>query len=164
VTVGKAAGGDMRVDDVVLVGSPGAGGENPHASDLHGKVYVGSSDEDFVTHLGGDDRRLLGADPAGRDFGGTRFEVEPQGEFDLDGDGLKAGIENHTSYFDDADQMQREHRGDRDSDSLVNIGKIVSGRGGSVDEVSPRTEPNDAWWLKQAGQSWLDGHTFLRGG
>lgn len=164
VTVGTAAGGGMRVDDVVLVGSPGAGGKNPHASDLHGNVFVGSSDEDFVTHLGGDDRRLLGADPAHDDFGGTRFKVEPQGEFSLDGDGLKAGIENHTSYFDDADQMEREHRGERDSDSLVNIGKVVSGRGDSVDEVSPRTESNDAWWLKQAGQSWLDRHTSHRGG
>ena len=164
VTVGKAAGGDMRVDDVILVGSPGPGDENPHASDLHGTVYVGSSDEDFVTHLGSTDDKSLGVDPAHEDFGGTRFRVEPQGEFDFDGDGLDAGIENHTSYFDDADQMEREHRGDRDSDSLINVGKIVSGRGDTVDEVSPRTETNEAWWLKRAGQSWFDQHVLHRGG
>ncbi|MCW2840826.1 MAG: hypothetical protein JWR55_2309 [Aeromicrobium sp.] len=163
VTVGKAAGGDMHVDDVVLVGSPGPGDENPHASDLHGRVYVGSSDEDFVTHLGSTDDKSLGVDPANEDFGGTRFRVEPQGEFGLDGDGLDAGIENHTSYFDDADQMSREHRGDQDSDSLINVGKIVAGRGDTVDQVSPRTEDNDAWWIKQAGHSWLD-RVLHRGG
>lgn len=170
VAVGKAAGGDMEVDDVILVGSPGPGDENPRASDLHGKVYVGSSDEDFVTHLGGSDDKMLGVDPAGEDFGGTRFRVEPQGEFNLTKDGLGRGVENHTSYFDDRDDMGDEGRGYRDSESLINIGKIVSGDGGSVEEVDPRTEDNDAWWIKQAADdgadavgNWFERHILGRG-
>lgn len=170
VAVAKAAGGDMRVDDVILVGSPGTGDENPRASDLHGKVYVGSSDEDFVTHLGGDDDTLLGVDPAGEDFGGTRFKVEPQGEFNISEDGVGRGIENHTSYFDDARIMAGEGREYRDSESLVNVGRVVSGHGGSVDQVDPRTEDNDAWWIKQGAEdgkeaagSWFDRFVLRRG-
>lgn len=170
VTVGKAAGGDMRVDDVVLVGSPGPGDENPRASDLHGKVYVGSSDEDFVTRLGTKDDKSLGVDPANEDFGGTRFKVEPQGEFNLSKDGLGRGIENHTSYFDDAATMGEEGRGRRDSESLINIGRVVSGDGASVDRVSPRTEDNEAWWVKQAADdgkeaagNWFERRVLGRG-
>jgi hypothetical protein len=169
VAVGKAAGGDMRVDDVVLVGSPGPGDENSRASDLHGKVYVGSSDEDFVTRLGTKDDKSLGVDPANEDFGATRFKVEPQGEFNLSKDGFGRGIENHTSYFDDAQTMDDEGRGYRDSDSLINIGRVVSGQGETVEEVSPRDEENEAWWIKQAaddgGQAagnWFDRYV-LRG-
>jgi len=170
VTVGKAAGGDMRVDDVILVGSPGPGDENPRASDLHGNVFVGSSDEDFVTRLGTDRDKSLGVDPAGEDFGGTRFRVEPQGEFNINKDGFGRGIENHTSYFDDRDDMLDEGRGYRDSDSLVNIGKVVSGDGGSVERVDPRTEDNEAWWIKQgasdtkdAAGNWFERHVLRRG-
>ena len=170
VTVGKAAGADTRVDDVILVGSPGPGDENPRASDLHGNVFVGSSDEDFVTRLGTDRDKSLGVDPAGEDFGGTRFRVEPQGEFNISKDGFGRGIENHTSYFDDRDDMLDEGRGYRDSDSLVNIGKIVSGDGGSVERVDPRTEDNEVWWIKQgasdtkdAAGNWFERHVLRRG-
>ena len=169
VAVGKAAGGDMEVDDVILVGSPGPGDENPHASDLHGKVYVGSSDEDFVTHLGTTHDKSLGVDPANEDFGATRFKVEPQGEFNLTKDGLGRGVENHTSYFDDAQTMDDEGRGHRDSESLINIGKIVSGEGSTVEQVDPRTEDNDAWWIKQgaddtkdAASNWFERHILGR--
>jgi hypothetical protein len=170
VTVGKAAAGDMHVDDVILVGSPGPGDENTHASDLHGNVYVGSSDEDFVTRLGTTDDKSLGVDPANEDFGGTRFKVDPQGEFNLSKDGLDRGIENHTSYFDDAQRMQDEGRGTSDSASLINIGRVVSGEGDSVDRVSPRTEDNEAWWIKQAADdgkeaagNWFERHVLGRG-
>jgi hypothetical protein len=155
-TVGKAAGLGMDADDVVLVGSPGAGGENPKASDLSGHVYVGSSDEDFVTHLGGADDKSLGADPASEDFGAVRFRVDPQGEFNISGSGVGRGIENHTSYFDDADTMAAEGRGDQDSASLVNIGKVVAGHGDQVERVDERTESNEAWWIKQGADDTLN--------
>lgn len=164
-TVGKAAGMDMDADDIVLVGSPGAGGENPNASDLRGNIYVGSSDEDFVTHLGSDDDKSLGVDPASEDFGATRFRVDAQGAFNLSVDGGKRGVENHTSYFDDRDAMQDEGRGSQDSASLVNIGKVVAGHGDQVERVDRRTEDNDAWWLKQAGDdglSWLERYVLRR--
>ena len=157
VTVGKAAGMDMDADDIVLVGSPGAGDENPRASDLRGNVYVGSSDEDFVTHLGSNDDKSLGVDPASEDFGATRFRVDPQGEFTISVEGTKRGIENHTSYFDDRDAMEDEGRGSQDSVSLVNVGKVVAGHGDQVELVDERTESNEAWWIKQAADDGKDG-------
>lgn len=159
VTVAKAAGGDMHADDVVLVGSPGVGDENAKVSDLHGRVYVGASDEDFVSHLGGSDDKSLGVDPASEDFGATRFRVDPQGEFDISVEGGKRGIQSHTSYFDDRDMMNDEGRGSKDSVSLANIGKVVAGHGDRVDRVDRRTEGNEAWWLQEgaeAGSSWFE--------
>ena len=157
VTVGKAAGMDMDADDIVLVGSPGAGDENPKATDLRGRVYVGSSSEDFVTRLGSNDDKSLGVDPASDDFGATRFRVDPQGEFNLTVEGGKRGIENHTSYFDDRDAMEDEGRGSQDSASLINIGKVVAGHGDQVERVDRRSESNEAWWIKQAADDGKDG-------
>ncbi|RYJ05401.1 MAG: hypothetical protein EON52_11775, partial [Actinomycetales bacterium] len=52
--------------------SPGAGDENPHASDLRGNVYVGAAGDDFVSRLGSTEDASLGRDPTSEDFGATR--------------------------------------------------------------------------------------------
>lgn len=152
VATGIAAGDGMDADDVVLVGSPGAGRENPSADHLTGKVYVGSSDEDFVTRLGTEQDVSLGVDPASEDFGATRFRVDEQGEFNITSSGFGRGIENHTSYFDDRETMDSEGRGAEDSASLVNVGKVVAGHGADVEQVGHRTEKNEAWWIKQGAE------------
>ena len=63
---------ETGTDDLVLVGSPGAGVE--HAADLDvpaGHVFVGASSRDPVSYV---DR--FGADPAQESFGAVRFEAE----------------------------------------------------------------------------------------
>lgn len=139
-TVAKAAGqdGTLDVDDIVLVGSPGAGDENRQASDLRGNVYVGSAGDDFVTRLGGHSDASLGADPASEGFGGTRFDVDTPGDFAFDD--WKTNLDLHTSYFDS------------DSASLANVGKVVAGAGGDVDEVDHRRAPNSVWFTQEAAE------------
>ncbi|MGJ9412957.1 alpha/beta hydrolase [Aeromicrobium sp. CF4.19] len=157
VTTGIAAGDGMDADDVVLVGSPGAGDANPTADHLTGNVYIGASDEDFVTRLGTEQDVSLGVDPASEGFGGVRFRVDEQGEFTLSPSGFERGAENHTSYFDDKETMEDEGRGTQDSASLANIAKVVAGHGGDVERHDPRTESNEAWWLRQAGEDARNG-------
>ncbi|MEJ7634094.1 alpha/beta hydrolase [Aeromicrobium sp.] len=139
-TVGKAAGqdGTLDVDDIVLVGSPGAGEENPHASDLRGNVYVGSAGDDFVSRLGSTGDVSLGTDPASAGFGGTRFEVDTPGDFAFDD--WDTNLDIHTSYFD------------RDSSSLANVGMVVANDGGDVDEVDHRQAPNSVWYAQEAAE------------
>lgn len=150
-TTGKAAGDfDMDSDNVVLVGSPGPGHGNVHASDLRGTVYVGSAEDDPVTRLGNSTRAGLGVDPASADFGAIRFRVENQEAFSLSVPGLLGGLENHVSYFDSALQMADENRGFRDSVSLLDIGKVVVDRGGEVDVVAGRSTSSVEWWSGQA--------------
>ncbi|GAA2080858.1 alpha/beta hydrolase [Aeromicrobium halocynthiae] len=150
-TTGKAAGDfDMDSDNVVLVGSPGPGRGNVHASDLRGTVYVGSADDDPVTRLGNGGSIGLGVDPASAEFGAIRFRVENQEAFSLSGSGLLAGLENHVSYFDSRREMQEEGRALRDSASLGDIGKVVVDRGGEVDVVPGRTGSSIDWWGEQA--------------
>ncbi|WP_441250802.1 alpha/beta hydrolase [Kitasatospora sp. McL0602] len=139
--VGLAArqpGGPVA-DDVVLVGSPGAGTDRADGLGLApGHVYVGAADCDPVSHLpdlptvaggmlaGGlpgavlrqlvdpPDELWFGRDPAGSGFGARRFQVAP-------GEPLDA-FASHSAYFD------------ADSESLANIGRIVAGQG---DRISP---------------------------
>ncbi|KAA1397512.1 alpha/beta hydrolase [Aeromicrobium ginsengisoli] len=148
-TVAKAAGhdGTLDVDDIVLVGSPGAGDENPHASDLRGNVYAGSAGDDFVSRLGSNNALSLGVDPASKGFGATRFEVDTPGDFAFDD--WKTNLDIHTSYFD------------RDSSSLANVGKVVAGNGGDVDEVDQRVAPNSLWFAQEAAE---DGWRATRAG
>lgn len=129
-TVGIASGEGLPVDNTVLVGSPGPGDENDHASDLSGDVYVGSASNDFVTRLGNPTDEGLGNDPANEDFGAHRFQV------DNVTDGIS--MENHTSYFD------------RNSTSVDSIGRIVAGNGDEVEEIEGRGfGSNGQWWLEQ---------------
>lgn len=63
------------VDQVVLIGSPGVGGDPHTVTDLHlrdDQLYVGSASRDVVTTLYGE----LGDDPSFDSFGGTRFKAE----------------------------------------------------------------------------------------
>ncbi len=92
-------------DDLVLVGSPGAGVE--HAADLDvpaGHVFVGASSRDPVSYV---DR--FGADPSHESFGAVRFEAEPVGR------SWHLSFGAHTTYFD-------PH-----SESLANIAHVVTG-------------------------------------
>jgi hypothetical protein len=92
-------------DDLVLVGSPGAGVD--HAADLEvppGHVFVGANSRDPVSYA---DR--FGADPAYESFGAVRFEAEAVGR------SWHLSLGDHTTYFD-------PH-----SESLANIAHVVTG-------------------------------------
>lgn len=139
-TVAKASGDGLDVDATVLVGSPGAGAGNDHASDLSGEVYVGSAQDDFVTRFGNSSVAGLGDDPAGADFGATRFQVD-------DAVDNPFSIDNHTSYFDDG------------STSLDSVGSIVAGNGDQVEAIDGRSgSETPLWWADNtAGEAgrWL---------
>lgn len=139
-TVAKAAGqdGTLDVDDIVLVGSPGAGDENPRASDLRGNVYVGSADDDFVSRLGSNNATSLGVDPASKAFDATRFKVDTPGDFAFDD--WDTNLDIHTSYFD------------RGSSSLAEVGKVVADNGDDVNEVGQRRAPNSVWFAQEAAE------------
>jgi hypothetical protein len=92
-------------DDLVLVGSPGAGVED--AADLDvpaGHVFVGASSRDPISYV---DR--FGADPSHESFGAVRFEAEAVGR------SWHLSFGDHTTYFD-------PH-----SESLANIAHVVTG-------------------------------------
>lgn len=139
-TVAKAGSEGMQVDDLVLLGSPGAGEGNTHVTDLNARnVYVGSSDDDPVTRLGNRGSVGLGNDPAHMDFGGKRFHVGSSGgDFDSGLLGWKRGLDNHVAYYEE------------DSPWLRDIVKIAAGDGNRVQEVAAReTYSNYGWWLKE---------------
>lgn len=127
-TVGWA-GDDGRLSDaldtVTLLGSPGAGGVA--TADEFGigarNVYVGAASDDAVGHLGGATSTTgiggLGIDPATTAFGAQRFRAE--------GGGLAPVVGNHSSYFQIG------------SESLENLGRIVSGRGGDITRENRRS-------------------------
>jgi pimeloyl-ACP methyl ester carboxylesterase len=116
----------IDVDDIVLVGSPGAGGGVDHASELGvgaDHVWVGRNSEDLVAALGDHGwvggHTLFGAglgnDPSEDDFGAHRFEAE-----DVTRSGWHRGVGQHGNYFN------------VDTESLYNIGRVVDGHGGDV--------------------------------
>jgi pimeloyl-ACP methyl ester carboxylesterase len=127
-TTGLAASKEgMRVDDLVLIGSPGAGHANT-AGDLHmsgDHVYVGSNSSDTVTYrtrtaFGWDP---LGQDPAGDEFGATRFQAEA-----TDRNPAVPGIADHSKYYDPG------------SESLYNISSVVTGDYSDVTTAEQRDE------------------------
>lgn len=121
-----AAGSGMRVDEVVLIGSPGTDLAQS-AAEFHlpdgGHVYVGAASTDPVTHLGGNQSTVpgtditvgLGNDPADDDFGSTRFRAEVPG--------LTDPISDHSSYLQSG------------SESLYSIATIASGQGDRLEEL-----------------------------
>lgn len=120
----------MRPDDVVLIGSPGVDAATT-AADLGigaGHVFVGSASRDPVTKVPSNDREPLGVDPASGGFGGTRFHAE---SVHRGGDLLVAGLPvetaDHSRYFEVSDDVPP-----RPSESLQNIGDVVTGRGDTI--------------------------------
>ncbi|MGF1431724.1 alpha/beta hydrolase [Kitasatospora sp. LaBMicrA B282] len=129
-------------DDVVLIGSPGAGVNSAADLRLPGHVWVGAADNDMVTHtpsradvlagaIGGPvglyiahkfDPRAgwYGTDPASADFGAQRFAV--------DDSSCPNPIDAHLKY-------QTPGNG---GPSLNNIGAIVAGQYGQVQREDRR--------------------------
>lgn len=127
---------DLPVDDVVLVGSPGAGEHAVHATDLQvgrGHVWVGAASSDPISWLGDHgwlnlhdlDGGGLGTDPAGDGFGATRFDAEVPGHHG------GVHLADHSAYFTPG------------SESLDNIARVVDGQYAAVTHAPPRHDP---WW------------------
>ncbi|MER6607254.1 alpha/beta hydrolase [Streptomyces sp. NPDC000927] len=146
LTVGTAArqdGGIPGADDIVLLGSPGTGART--ADELNvakGHVFVGSADNDPVTHLParkdllgpvltgpterGDDEIWFGRDPASKNFRAIRME-SGDGPLPLwlSGQGPTPA---HSGYFD----------AERNPSAADNIARIVAGHSGSITTEAPR--------------------------
>jgi pimeloyl-ACP methyl ester carboxylesterase len=122
---------DLAADDVVLIGSPGAGpaGEASDFSVGEDHVFVGRNSDDLVAFLGDEGSYHnpggLGIDPSSEDFGATRFQAESEHR-----NGWR-DIENHSRYYD------------HDSESLYNLGRIVDGEAGGVNTAEQSYDP---WW------------------
>ncbi|MFF4950834.1 alpha/beta hydrolase [Streptomyces chattanoogensis] len=125
-TLGQAAQreGGIPADDIILVGSPGTGAQKAEELGVGADhVWAGAADSDLVTHAPSDAEKgfgiaghlwdphelHFGQDPASEEFGGRRFGVNP---------GWNPS--SHSDYFESG------------SESLDNIGRIVSGRHGEV--------------------------------
>ncbi|AWB91814.1 alpha/beta hydrolase [Aeromicrobium chenweiae] len=108
-TAAHAAHDGLAADDLVLLGSPGAGGDAHDVSDLNmgdGHVYVGSRDNDPVTWLGGEGRLGLGEDPSQASFGATRIDVGDGDTFHVEDFGQ--GLKNHTTYFEPGSESLKD--------------------------------------------------------
>lgn len=107
------------VNQVVLIGSPGVGGEAHSVTDLHlrdDQLYVGSASRDVVTTTYGQ----LGSDPSYDSFGGTRFKAE-----NVNRDfGFPWQFDDHSRYYDDGTH----------SESLYAMADIVTGQGDQLDD------------------------------
>jgi len=126
----------LAADDLVVVGSPGLGGDTDSAADLgidpH-HVWAGANSHDPIALLGNDGSvhlELLGGlglgdDPVEDDFGANRFTAE---SVTRDED---TPLESHVKYF--------EH----DTESLANMTRIVIGDYG---EVRHADHVHDPWY------------------
>ncbi|TNM38559.1 hypothetical protein FHP29_15100 [Nocardioides albidus] len=130
---------DLAADDVVLIGSPGAGPADTAADFSVGAdhVYDGRNSRDFVT-LFGDEGAYhnpggLGVDPSSEDFGAQRFEAESVDRSSV------VNTDDHSRYYD------------HDSESLYNLGKIVDGHG---DEVNAAAHSYDPWYWGSVDPEW----------
>jgi hypothetical protein len=127
----------LAADDIVLVGSPGAGAGVEHASELGVRadhVWAGNNSRDLVTALADDGwtggwmlgGAGLGNDIVEDDFGANRFQAESTTRADV-----MRNFGDHTKYFD------------QDTESLYNIGQIVVG---DYDEVLGAEHSYDPWY------------------
>jgi hypothetical protein len=127
----------LAADDIVLVGSPGAGGGVEHASELGvgaDHVWAGNNSRDLVAALADDGwaggwmlgGAGLGNDIVEDDFGANRFQAESTTRADV-----MRNFGDHTKYFDP------------DTESLYNIGQIVVG---DYDEVLGAEHSYDPWY------------------
>ncbi|WP_330238981.1 alpha/beta hydrolase [Streptomyces sp. NBC_00525] len=139
LTVGQATQlpGGIPADDVVLVGSPGAGVDRAaHLGVGADHVYVGAAENDQVTYLtatppgreyGGEKHNWFGTDPADDHFGGHHFSVaagEDTGMWGL----VTGNTPAHSIYFDPKDG----------GSSLYNIASVVAGHGEAIITTAPR--------------------------
>ena len=126
-----AAEHGLDVDDVALIGSPGAGPAST-ADDFsvgEDNVWVGRNSRDAVTFFG-DEGWLhtpggLGMDPSSEDFDANRFEAESTER------GSTRNFDDHSRYYD------------HDCESLYNLGRIVDGQHDAVNEAE---QSHDPWW------------------
>lgn len=136
-TAHAASDHGLDANNIVLVGSPGAGGGVDHASDLGvgaDHVWAGNNSYDPVARLadngwvgGGTFNGVgMGNDVAEDDFGANRFQAESTTR----GTGWDPTAD-HTKYFD------------QDTESIFNIGQIVVG---DYDEVRRAEHTYDPWW------------------
>lgn len=136
-TAHAASDHGLDADDIVLVGSPGAGGGVDHASDLGvgaDHVWAGNNSHDPVAMLADDgwvgggtlNGAGMGNDVAEDDFGANRFRAESTTR----GQSLNP-FADHLKYFDP------------ETESLFNIGQIVVG---DDDEVLRADHTYDPWW------------------
>ena len=117
-----AAEWGMHAHDVALVGCPGTDLARSSA-DFHlppgGHLFVGDASQDEVSWFGHDTVKTpfggvgLGPDPAVDGYGSTRFKAEVVGY-------SANPFYDHSHYFDDG------------SESLFNLGEIVSGHGDAL--------------------------------
>lgn len=132
---------DLQADDLILVGSPGAGraGDANELTTGRDHTWVGSASRDFVTLLAvtgwmdptqvvagahGIPPELLGSDPAEGDFHAQRFQAEHVGRGD------SWNLNDHIDrYFEER------------TESLYNMASIVTGNYEHVQRAEPRRDP-----------------------
>jgi hypothetical protein len=125
----------LAVDDIVVVGSPGLGGDTDHAGDLGidpDHVWAGANSNDPVADLGNHGAVHLetlgglglGDDPVEDDFGAHRFEAESTSRGGLN------PFSDHLKYFD------------HDTESLANISRVVNA---DYDSVRLADHVHDPW-------------------
>ncbi|QBR93940.1 alpha/beta hydrolase [Nocardioides euryhalodurans] len=115
-----AYGPGLAADDLVLVGSPGAGGPVDRAADTGldpDRVWVARNSHDPVAALGAAGPLGLGDDPATEEWGGRRIRAESTEPADA--------RDAHTAYFD------------HDGESLHHLALVVAGRHGEVEGAEP---------------------------
>lgn len=124
----------LDADDLVLIGSPGAGHAD-NVSDYEGidgeSVWVGSNSRDPVTHLtGGVIGPVwdpLGQDPSSESFGANRFQAE-----DVSRDeGGAVDFGQHSKYYNE------------NTESLYNLAAIVTGNYHQVGRAQHRDDSGD---------------------
>lgn len=130
-----AAGAGLPADDLVLLGSPGAGPAG-HADELRGptgeaRVWVGSASSDLVTRVGDEGwvggPGTLGADPAAEEFGARRFRAEDAAR----DAGVPWSPHQHRGYLRPG------------GESLAAVALVVAGRHHDVPLAAGRRDP---WW------------------
>lgn len=147
-----AAGYGMHANDVVLIGCPGT--DMAHsATDFNlpqgGHVFAGAASTDPIAGISGGLQEHvpgtgvtvgLGVDPAGDDFGSTRFKAEVAGTYPW---------QDHSHYYDDG------------SESLYSIADIASGHGDALEGhgmTAPHRYPAGLPWDPELLRSGTTGH------
>ena len=135
----------LAVDDLVFLGSPGAGGGVDHASDLGGpEVWVGNASRDFVARIADDGwvgggtlfGAGLGRDVAEDAFGAHRFQAESVNRSTAEDPWTPDPFYGSS----DDDHLRYWEQG---SESLYNLGQIVVGDDAEVVAADPVHDP---WW------------------